>query len=209
MAWPKSGSVLDWIDGLDGTGEGAVLGAIDVLVVFVGEFHHAMRFFGAVDFYDFTRARFARLLLICDEIVFEPFDEGMWTIIDVAPGTEGWVILHHSDELVVGFIVVDHPQATNDPRSEQNVSVRDGSLRDDANINRISITYDSGATGDIHTPLGDPLVAERLRHKAIGKGAGVRVSLGSVHHEQAGGLVQFILERGSHDRCGRRATGER
>ncbi len=177
-----------------------MLGAVLIFVILVGELHHAVSFLGSVDFSDLARACLSRLLFVGNEVVLQALDEGVRAIVDVAPGSKGGIVFHHPDEFVVRFVVVDHAQAADDARGEQNIAMGDGTLRDDADVDRVVVAHDPCSPRHFHAAMGDSLVAQGLGYQPVGEGAGVGVGLWSVDHQQAGVLVELVLDsiRGDH-----------
>lgn len=171
----------------------AMLGLVLLFVIFMGEFHHALCFGNSVHLCDFARAGFAGLLLVGDEIVLESVNEAHGAVGYILPIAEGWVLFHHCDEFIVGLVVVEHPEAADDARGEQDVSVRDGSLRNDAYIDGIAITDDTCAASCLHTALRDSRGAERLGNQAVGERTSVGIRLRAIDHEVARIFVELVL----------------
>src|SRR5690242_6577864 len=65
----------------------------------------------------------ARGLLVGEEIVLEPRDEGRWQLPDVAVPTIEGVAVEDGDDLVVGLVAIDHPQPTHDDRLYEDIAV--------------------------------------------------------------------------------------
>src|SRR5262249_32640522 len=85
-------------------------------------------------------------------------------------------------------------------RLEQDVPVRDGLLGQHADIEWVLVAHEIRKAGPLRTEFADPFAAKRLRDQAVQSGTDVGVELRPIDSEQAGDLVQLVLDGiGGHD----------
>ncbi len=76
----------------------------------------------------------------------QAFHEGLRDareLLDLVPER---VVVEHGDDLVVGFAGVDHLNPAHNAGGEQDLRARDGSLADDADVERVVVAGGDGPT---------------------------------------------------------------
>src|SRR5438874_499239 len=73
-------------------------------------------------------AGLAGYLLVGQEVVAQPVEQGRRALINVGPVAVRRVALEHGDDLVVGLVVVDHAQPADRYCPKQNIAVTDRAL---------------------------------------------------------------------------------
>src|SRR5262245_32373001 len=85
-----------------------------VLVIFVAGADDVTGFLSPIDLSDFGRGGgCAGRALVGKKVVLESINDRPRDLLDIAPAAERHVIFHYRDDLVVGFVVVEHAQTTN------------------------------------------------------------------------------------------------
>ena len=102
--------------------------------------HHLSRALAIVDFRDFDATRtFVRQLLVAQEVMAEAVDHPLRSLRDVTQRTVSDIAFENRDDLVVGFVAVDHAQAADRQRANDEVTVRGRSLGENADVERVAV----------------------------------------------------------------------
>ena len=88
--------------------------------------------------------------------MLEPLDQRLGQVADLPAVAERRVPLEHGDDLVVRLVAVDQAQPADRHRLQEDVAVREGPLRKDADVQGIGIPLDHRS----------PCAARSLRPKA-------------------------------------------
>ena len=153
-------------------------------------------FLGPIDVGDLTGlAHGVGGLLVGEEVVSEPFHQHGGALADVLPVAIGGVTLQDGNNLIVGFVTVQHAQAADGVGAHVDIHVGNVLFREDADVQGVTVTDDVVSSGLVAAILGHLFPAIGLGHKAIEFGADVGEALGPVDAQQARHLVEFILHR--------------
>merc|ERR1740115_125869 len=87
--------------------------------------------------------------------------------LDVVPLTHGGVAIEHSNDLVVSFVVVNHAKPSDRPALNNEIPVVNGARGEDADVNRVAITFDILFACALHASLSHCLATVSLRKKPI------------------------------------------
>ena len=111
--------------------------------------------------------RLIGILFVSQKVMFQPEENGFIDVRDVMPGTIDLIALHNGYNLVVCLILVYHSESTYGNGLYQYAATGYYFLGEHNDIQRILITYYSGASCFVHTKPAHLYVAESLRHKAV------------------------------------------
>src|SRR5687768_4501875 len=80
-----------------------------------------------------------RVKLVSHKIMEQPFNDAFGQLRDISKMSIHQVVLQYGDDLVVSFIVVQHPEAANRHTLKDEVVMRDGLFTQNTNIEWITI----------------------------------------------------------------------
>ena len=101
--------------------------------------------------------------------------------------------MQYGDDLVVGLIAIQHTETTDRLHRSKYVAVSNGTLRQDAYIQRIAVALDVLTAALVHAVVGNRVATVTLWYKAIERRHNGRVLLRAVDADVAAHLVQLIF----------------
>jgi hypothetical protein len=130
--------------------------------------------------------------LICEEVVSQAVNDRARQLRDVCDLAVRRIAEQYSEDLVVGFTSLDHAKTADWPRLEQDLATRDGSVCQEADVERVAIPVRDGRAA--HERIGRDLIATiRARDKSVQRRTEAREALRAIHHEVTGVLVDLVL----------------
>src|SRR5579862_234076 len=140
-----------------------------------------------------------RSLLVGEEIMAQAVEHGGGNVGNICPGTIGGVLPENADDLVIGFVLIEHPEAADGDAIDKNIAMLDGTISQDADIERIAVSFER-ATGLFRREGCDGFATKGLWNETVEGRANVRIFLRPVDFEVAGDLFDFVFQRvGGHN----------
>ena len=103
------------------------------------------------------------------------------------------IVAQYGNYLVVGIVAVQHTESANRLDIDDDVAVGNGTLGQNANIQRVAVAEYIRATALLHTVFRHAIAAETLRNKAVKSGNDSRVFLRTVDFDVTAHLVEFVF----------------
>ena len=125
--------------------------------------------------------------------MLQTVDYTLWQLRNVVIAAVGNIVAEYCDNLVISLVTIQHTEATDRANIHDNITVCDVALGQYADIKRVTVTNNVGATCLLHTVLCYALATEALRNKAVECRNDIRVLLRTVNLEVTANLVQLIL----------------
>ena len=142
---------------------------------------------------------FFRQLFVSQEIMLQPIDQPRRRVGDVLDVPVAHVGLEHGNDFIVGFVAVDHAEAADRHRPDNEVAVRGGPLREHADIERIAIAVDRAASGAFLAEPRHLESAEGLRDETVRRRAHAGESLRAIDAQMTGRFIELVLHRVRRD----------
>src|SRR6266508_504482 len=131
----------------------------------------------------------ARRELVRREVMNQALDQGFGDagkLFDLVPKR---IVVENRDDLVGGFTVVDHLDASDEARAQQNLGARDGPFADDADVERISI----GSIDVFGRKYSNPHRAVRARDESVERRRLRRAALRAIETQIPGRFIDLVL----------------
>jgi hypothetical protein len=133
----------------------------------------------------------ARDLFVREKVVTESIDDRFGNIRYVAYFAVDAIALKHRDDFIISFILIDDFEATDRACPDKYIPVKNRTIGEDTNIQRISVSLDPLALERPSAQLPDAVAAIGLRNEAVQCRALIGVLLGAVYLENTGILIDF------------------
>src|SRR4029450_10898053 len=150
--------------------------------------------FRSIDMSDLDPDRPAWELLVGEEVVLQALYESGRALVDLEPAPVHRVPGEDGDDLVVRLVAVDHAEAADRNRLDEDVAVRDVALTEPPDVERVAVAADGWPTGALGAERADAVSAVSLGDEAVERGTDVRELLWPVDPEKAGVLVELVFD---------------
>src|SRR5262245_15487262 len=159
------------------------------------------RFLAIVDLRDVDLPpRIVGRLSVVEKAVAETLEESSRAFRYVRQGAVREVSIEDGDDLVVGLLIIEHPQPADWTGVDEDIAVRHRLLRQNADVHRIQVSVDILESRPLRTAARHPLAAVRLWNEPIKRRTEARKELWPIDEKVARDLVELELDRiGRHD----------
>jgi hypothetical protein len=120
-------------------------------------------------------------------------DERRRHVAEVAERAVRGIVDQDRDDLVVGLALVEEAEAADRARANEDRAVRDRTLGEDTDVERVAVADDARAARLAHRERRDAVPTPRLRDEAVRRRTDVREALRAVDLQMAARLVDLVL----------------
>ena len=125
--------------------------------------------------------------------MYETADDVLRELVDVGQVAVDGVILQDGDNLVVSLVMVQKSETSDRPGADDDISMGHVFLREDANIERVTVTFYVISCKCLISKLCHVNGAICSRQEAVERRYYIREFLGPVQRKISGSLVHFIF----------------